>query len=241
MLNERPLLRLACALRSPDEVRTLRAWMAEHLPAAQLDELCDPRELGTLYGSAAARAQNALHELLVIDERCALQPEVLGGIVCGPATPDLVLLGLSPLAAFRLRARGFAVAAELQHPLCEQELGDVLRHCVQVRMPLKQISRRLAGVVSLRDALSFVRFYMLQEALARTPSKRGAARTLGITRPAVQSMSKSLLGPGPLSCKRPPRARITREDHGSLEATFPTLALSESAQVGSPASFKASR
>jgi len=80
--------------------------------------------------------------------------------------------------------------------------------------------RQLVGRVGIKDAQDWVRKIMLRQALeASEGSRRGAARLLGVTRPAIQRMLREEVGaecseppgaPKPLPSSPPPRRSTLR-------------------------------
>lgn len=198
-MHEHPFPKLACLLRNADDTKLLRAWVTGHLPGATLDELdqLDQLQPSSEHAAGAADPAAVRYQLVILDEPFAAQAERLPALWQGPRCPELVVVGLSSLAALRLRARGMPIAAELQQPLRAEDVALAIRHVLSVRLPLRRVSQAVLGQIALRDAVSLLRFYMLREALLLTRSKRAAARALGVTRPAVQSMAKTLAVPEP--------------------------------------------
>ena len=102
--------------------------------------------------------------------------------------PYVVVVSLGPNAdLFSLAQAG--ADQHLAWPTTRELLGACLDGCKERRGLLARCARLLLGTRSLRDAQDEFRAHMLHRALrASGGSRRGAARLLGVSRPAVQRM-----------------------------------------------------
>lgn len=145
--------------------------------------------------------------LRVAQTSARVYPSPIVVIVSEGPHPDLFALGQ---AGARANLNWPATADEVSRCLNAQRSADGLELGV----------RQLVGRVGVKDAQDWVRKIMLRQALeASQGSRRGAARLLGVTRPAIQRMLReeadaesALLPvtPKPLPSAPPPRRSTLR-------------------------------
>jgi hypothetical protein len=101
--------------------------------------------------------------------------------------PEVLLVGEEAVSAVRGRRSAYQVGALRYVALNEFEAA--LEEVVRCLVPLKRVIVSLVGRMPLKDVQRAVRGVMVLDALSRgNGSRRFAARTLGVTRPAVQQM-----------------------------------------------------
>jgi hypothetical protein len=173
----RSALRLGCLVADAAHVRELAQWAHERSPELALDTLEGVAEL-------------PLPDILIADAAhagvAAAQVAKLGS----GSRPEVVLVGLSSLAALRIKEQSMPLALEVPDRWSLHGVVAAIEQILAVRMPLRALCREIVGCLDMPDALALLRYHMLSDALARAGTKRAAAKLLGVTRPAVQQMAK---------------------------------------------------
>lgn len=130
-----------------------------------------------------------------LPDRLALR--VISAAASACPAPRLIVVSDGPHPDLFELARAGA-QAHLSWPLCLDEVRVCLEAPMGSMAGLDAATRPLLGRVGLRDAQSLLRQAMLRNALtASQGSRRGAARILGVTRPAVQRMLREDGAPEP--------------------------------------------
>jgi two-component system response regulator RegA len=102
-----------------------------------------------------------------------------------PAPAVIAMSGTAGAAqSFALGARG--VRAFLEKPLELDRLQAVIDHVLDAVPDLRPMVKQLVGYKALADVETEVRDVMIHEALARTGTRRGAARLLSVSRQLLQ-------------------------------------------------------
>ncbi|MDD9940142.1 MAG: hypothetical protein OXU20_03670 [Myxococcales bacterium] len=188
-LSAQRSVRAACVLADDRLAKEVQTWLHCRLDRLRLEVLREPSQLTLLPG---VRGGDPGYQLLVLDEAGAAEVSECLRALHPADRPEVVLVGLSSLAALRLRERVMPFAIEVPEQGCPEEVGSAIQHALTVRLPLRALSRDLVGRLDLPEVLSLMRYHLVAGALARGRTKRAAAQLLGVTRPAVQQMVKSI-------------------------------------------------
>ena len=169
-------------IRVIGESRAVEATFAERVATFQLP---------VLVRSASHERETAADVIIVV----APHPEsVLRRARAAAARtthPEVLILGTG--AALAARAKQCGLTGPAVRYLSDATLEPALVELIFCALPLRRLTSRLVGRMSLNDVQRHVRTAMLLEALTRASgSRRLAARMLGVTRPAVQQMLATL-------------------------------------------------
>ena len=176
----------------------LRAFVAER--AAHVQVARSRRE--ALRCVEAARVDVALLDIGLPDGNGF---EVLDDLWRQPAIPQVIVItgSATPDSAFRLAEAG--VRSFLAKPVALERLALVWDDVLTRAPNLRPLIRNSVGRVHMKDLEYFVRYSMIEEALAiGEESRRRAARLLGISRQLLQHILRGQKGtPQPGLCPRP--------------------------------------
>jgi hypothetical protein len=167
----------------------LRGWLFERLDVVELSAMLAvaPR---ALLQKSFERSQ-----VLILRRPTRSTSQLIAGMLNDlEIAPEIILIDAPHPVPDELREAGVAVAFHLRAESSTECVGQAILDTLRIHVPLRESCQRAVGRLPLRDTLALVRLYMLREAFRKTRSKRGAARELGVTRPAVQQM---LRGPTP--------------------------------------------
>jgi hypothetical protein len=181
-LGESAPVTLGCALLEETRLTALRQWLAPHR-GVEAEALAPPDD------PAAFAAGLGRCQVLVLERPArTLARAIAEQLGRRPQAPDVILIDAAHPIAEDLHDAGLAVAFRLEAGCGVATIGQAVIDTLAIHHSLRQTCERAVGKLPLRDALALVRLYMLRTACDRTSSKRGAARELGLTRPAVQQM-----------------------------------------------------
>lgn len=202
---------------TPPASSQLAKGVAQHLPTGAVSP-----DQGAIFPTVRVVADSPTTESLLVERIVSFQLPVLirGGAneESGASSADVIVVAPPHLEAVLRRARavasrtthtevlilgtGATVAARakrcgLNGPairyLPEATFEPALVELVFCALPLRRLTSRLVGRMSLKDVQRHVRTAMLLEAFTRAEgSRRLTARMLGVTRPAVQQMLATL-------------------------------------------------
>jgi len=173
----------------PATTRQLADWLA----AVHGNERWDVEVLtATQLPALGVGVAHEVEDLLILDEPNGSTVQWLLSTRRAIEDAEIILINSSLSASARLRGQGLPIAFDLRAPIDITRLGQACVGALAVHRPMRRLCRQAVGTLPLRDALSLVRMQMVQEALKTTRSKSGAARQLGVTRPAIQHVLRGL-------------------------------------------------
>lgn len=142
-------------------------------------------------GGDAGKLPFRFADILILDRPRLDDMRWLRAVCDASDEPEVIVIRASSEVSAELAASPLPIAFELHGATSSDDLARACLAAVAIHKPMRRLCRQAVGTIALRDALTLVRLQMVREALRASTSKSGAARSLGVTRPAIQHILRS--------------------------------------------------